>query len=157
MAEETIDLHGLSVDAAIQLFIERCNRLFRGGYRGKIAVVHGYGSGGQGGAIKDRLKGFLGRHADYFDAPGWDGGNPGATIIRQLKLLPADQAGGIHQQIIDFLQTPKTEAKILAKFHARSAAEIKGLIRDLGVRGVIHEVSKNGQKAWQSESEVSGS
>lgn len=152
MAGETIDLHGLSVDAAIRTLIDRCNHLFSGGYRGKITVVHGYGSGGQGGAIKGRLKGFLAKHPEYFDAPSWEGGNPGATIIRQLRLLPAEQAGGIRQQIIEFLQTAKTEAKILAKFHARPASEVKALIRELRGKGFIREVSKNGQKAWQSDS-----
>jgi hypothetical protein len=152
MPGETIDLHGLSVDVAMQTFIERCNQLFSGGYRGTIAVVHGYGSSGQGGAIKERLKSFLVKHADYFDAPAWDGGNPGVTAIRQLKLLPAEHAGGVHEQIIVFLQAPKTEAKILAKFHARPVAEIKGLLRELRGRGLICEINKSGQRAWQSVS-----
>ena len=82
----------------------------------------------------------------------WDGGNPGATIIRQFRLLPAEQAGGIRQQIIEFLRTAKTEAKIFAKFHARPASEVKALIHELRGKGLIRQVTKNGQKAWQSDS-----
>jgi len=144
-----IDLHGLTVDAALETFVEQCNRLFRGGYRGKIVVVHGYGSSGQGGAIKKRLTGFLAKHHDYFDSSVWDGGNPGVTTLRQLKALPVEKAGGIEQQLLAFLVVPKVEAKIFARFHSKSVAEVKELLRDLRQRGLIHEAVKNGQKAWQ--------
>lgn len=148
VALHTVDLHGFTVDDAIREFVRRCNTLFKGGYRGDIVVVHGYGSSGQGGAIKERLKGFLSRHADFFDAPAWNTGNPGATMLRQLKLLPAAKAGGMHQQILDFLVSAKTEPKILARFHSRPMKEIRAILQELRRDGLIAETQRNGQKAW---------
>lgn len=150
MASQQIDLHGLDVDEALKTFVSHCNKLFAGGYRGDVDVIHGYGSSGRGGVITSRLKGFLAGHAEYFALTEWAGGNPGVTTLRQLKLLPADKTGGIEQQVLYSLRTPKAEAKILARFHFRPAVEVRKILRDLRREGRIQEVTRNATKAWSA-------
>ena len=50
---------------------------------GSLDVVHGYGSTGEGGVIRGRLRGFLERHNDCLEfRPGENvDGNQGHTIV----------------------------------------------------------------------------
>lgn len=67
MSIPRIDLHGLTVPEAIAEYVGAHNRLMARGYRGKVEVIHGYGSSGEGGVIREKLRAFLAAHRDRFE------------------------------------------------------------------------------------------
>ena len=139
MRSRTIDLHGFTVDEAIATFVERYNALFAEGYRGRIEIVHGYGSSGRGGVIRHRVRSFLAAHRDRLKhlAEGDAIGNPGVTIVEAKGRMPVVQTTGsdLARAILAFCAMPKTEAKIVTKFVGRYGdpavrTEIRQLVSD---------------------------
>ncbi len=79
--EETLDLHGMTMDdaeKALRLFIENAHaRRLR-----KVLIIHGKGNHSEGGAVlRDMVHAFLekNRHAGETGTPGRDYGGRGAT------------------------------------------------------------------------------
>jgi len=136
----------------VKLFVAHANQLFRGGYRGWITVVHGYGSTGVGGTIKARLREFLVRHADTYEYLFNDGFNPGCTDVRILRELPAFGRRGtpLEDRLESFCESPKEESKIAAKFHRCKLAELRRLLARLHAEGRLAKVRTNGRTAWQA-------
>ena len=85
MSDETrsIDLHNFTVAEAIREFVRFYNACVRSGYRGRLEVIHGYGSSGSGGVIREELRKFLKAHAgDFWGVPYRESlRNPGVTIL----------------------------------------------------------------------------
>ncbi|MGB8260047.1 MAG: Smr/MutS family protein [Terracidiphilus sp.] len=77
----SIDLHQRTVRQAIADFIAFYNGCLRQGYRGRIDVIHGYGSSGTGGLIKAELRAFLEARATCFDRIVYEPGNPGMSAV----------------------------------------------------------------------------
>jgi hypothetical protein len=79
----SIDLHNCTVHEAIREFVRFYNACVRGGYHGRLEVIHGYGSSGSGGGIKQELRRYLKAHEDTFGAflAGESLRNPGVTIL----------------------------------------------------------------------------
>lgn len=79
---DQLDLHGLTVAEAVERFVEQYNGRVKRGQLGCWTVVHGYGSTGEGGAIRRRLRGLLNNHRDRLRYElGDDYGNPGWTWV----------------------------------------------------------------------------
>ncbi|HSP13148.1 MAG TPA: Smr/MutS family protein [Thermoanaerobaculia bacterium] len=134
-----IDLHGLTVAEAIRKFVASYNSFFESGYRGRIEVIHGYGSSGAGGVIRRKLRSFLAANADRFKrvVEGDSVGNPGVTIVEAKGRLPAGEAATpIEQAILTFCRTPKSENKILVKLIGRYG--------DPAIRAAIRQMVNNG-------------
>jgi DNA-nicking Smr family endonuclease len=91
MGDSEIDLHGLRVTEAIARLSEACNRRLRSGNAGPIRVVHGYGSSGRGGDLRNAVREYLDRHAERVEyVPGEKFfNNPGVTIVYPKHPLPA--------------------------------------------------------------------
>ena len=91
MGDFEIDLHGLRVTEAIARLSETCNRRLRSGNAGPIRVVHGYGSSGRGGDLRNAVREYLDRNADRIEyVPGEKFfNNPGVTIVYPKHPLPA--------------------------------------------------------------------
>lgn len=51
---DSLDLHGITVDEALEHFVEQYNLRVKGGHLGGWTIVHGYGSSGKGGAIRSK-------------------------------------------------------------------------------------------------------
>ncbi len=118
----SIDLHGLTVEEAIRKFVTSYNALFESGYRGRIEVIHGYGSSGEGGVIRRRLRSFLAANRARFQrvSEGDTHGNPGVTYVEAKGRLPAAAASTLLERaILEFCATPKSERRILVKFVGR--------------------------------------
>jgi len=150
MKPRRIDLHGLTVDDAIRTFVDRYNALFADGYRGRIEVIHGYGSSGEGGVIRTKLRSFLAAHRDRFKhlSEGDAIGNPGVTFIEAKGRLPQMRSAGSELEIaiLAFCSTPKTEAKILTKFVGRFGdPAIRTAIRQLTAEGLL-EATREGRE-----------
>jgi DNA-nicking Smr family endonuclease len=82
-ATRSIDLHNFTVAEALREFVRFYNASVRGGYRGRVEVIHGYGSNGTGGVIREELRRFLAAHEEIFGEflAGESLRNPGVTIV----------------------------------------------------------------------------
>jgi hypothetical protein len=135
-----IDLHGLTVEEAMKEFIEALNRA-----KEPLRVIHGHGSSGKGGVIRQRLRAFLEEHSDK--VTWFDTGNPGVTLVQKRKPIPTalDQLAA---DILEYCETARTEEKIAGAFRKHSPREIKNTIRRLKGSGLLREVLKSGHKTY---------
>ena len=87
----SIDLHKLTVAEAIREFVRFYNGCVRSGYRGRLEVIHGYGSSGSGGVIREELRRYLKAHEGIFGEflAGESLRNPGVTILYPRETLAA--------------------------------------------------------------------
>ncbi|MGC9158546.1 MAG: Smr/MutS family protein [Terracidiphilus sp.] len=125
----SIDLHNHTVPEALGEFARFYNDCVRSGYRGRIEVIHGYGSTGAGGAIRRELRRYLAAHVETFGQflPGDSLGNPGITIIYPQKLLPSAPNGPSGAPLLNpaqeairrFCDEAKSRERILAKLRGR--------------------------------------
>src|SRR5205085_10572402 len=93
-----LDLHGLTVDEALKVFVEFYNRRVHSSSREPLRIIHGYGSTEKGGKIRQKIRVFLEVCGDNLEwKPGEDiEGNLGVTIVYPRKILHAreDQLAG---------------------------------------------------------------
>jgi hypothetical protein len=143
-----LDLHGLTNDEAIRVFIERYNRHVQGS-REPLRIIHGWGSSGEGGKIRRKIREILTEATENLDwAPGEDvEGNLGVTIVYPRKALPARETH-LAEALLDFCSSPRTESKIAGEFRNHSASEIKQAIRALARQGRLREIVKGGHSTY---------
>ena len=96
----SVNLHSLTVAEAIREFVRFYNACVRSGYRGRLEVIHGYGSSGSGGVIREELRRYLKAHEEVFGEflAGESLRNPGVTILyprETLAAMPPGQGAGI--------------------------------------------------------------
>ena len=115
-ASDDLDLHGYTVAEGIERFVEQYNARVKRGQLGCWTIVHGYGSSGEGCAIREKLRAFLAQHSDkLLHEAGDTYGNPGWTWVYPKLRLP-DQRERLGIEIFNFCSTPKGEEKILREF-----------------------------------------
>jgi len=95
----SINLHNFTVAEAIREFVRFYNACVRSGYRGRLEVIHGYGSSGSGGVIREELRRYLKAHDEIFGEylAGESLRNPGVTILypgEKLAAMPMGMGGG---------------------------------------------------------------
>ena len=77
----TLDVHGMTSPEALRELAKIHEELRSHGYRGKLVVVHGYGSAGKGGVLRTKLRAWMDRQGlDYLQGE-ISGGNPGMTTV----------------------------------------------------------------------------
>lgn len=94
--EDEIDLHDFTVEQALHYFISFYNKQFERKNQEtkikmtKIKIIHGYGSSGFGGEIREQLRKYLENHSDYLKFIYGEkfSLNPGITIVYPHKPLP---------------------------------------------------------------------
>ena len=84
---------------ALREFVRFYNHCVRSGYRGRLEVIHGYGSTGGGGVIREELRRFLKAHEETFGEflAGESLRNPGVTILYprdSVATMPPGQIAG---------------------------------------------------------------
>ncbi len=142
-----IDLHNMTCNDAIRFFIIRYNEIFKSGYRGSIEVIHGYGSGGEGGVIKKRLRKFLLENKKYLkfsiDV------NPGATYVTPLKAIP-QVTKEISRDILEFCrENPKSMDKIKGNFFKKyTPKEILSAVKSLVKKGDLESFFKKNHQVY---------
>jgi DNA-nicking Smr family endonuclease len=79
----SVNLHSLTVAEAIREFVRFYNVCVQSGYRGRLEIIHGYGSSGSGGVIREELRRYLKAHEEIFGEflAGESLRNPGVTIL----------------------------------------------------------------------------
>src|ERR1035437_10621946 len=95
----SIDLHDFTVAEALREFVRFYNACVKSGYRGRIEVIHGYGSTGGGGGIREELRKYLKAHSGTFGEflAGERLRNPGVSVVyhtEQLAHLPQSLGRG---------------------------------------------------------------
>jgi len=71
------------VAEALREFVRFYNNCVRSSYRGRLEVIHGYGSMGGGGVIREELRKYLKAHSETYGEflAGESLRNPGVTIL----------------------------------------------------------------------------
>jgi hypothetical protein len=137
----------MTCDDAIRFFIKKYNEVFKNGYRGKIEVIHGYGSGGKGGVIKKRLRTFLTENKNslnfVIDA------NPGVTFVTPMKSIP-DMKNAISRDLLKFCKdSPKSMDKIKGNFFKKyTNKEIVSTVNSLSKKGELETLLKKNHKVY---------
>lgn len=147
-----IDLHGLLTAEAIDAFIGYYNDRVQRGDHSRILVIHGYGSTGEGGKIRARLRTFLAAHGECLSfEPGehLSGGNLGTTFVFPRKPLPS-ALDTLSSEILEFCRIPKTKSKIAGKFRAAGEAKIQMCLQALEKKKLLTVTNKGGYKIYST-------
>ncbi len=145
-----IDLHGLQAFEALQKFIEFYNRQIKSGNRSPINVIHGYGSTGEGGIIRKRLRNFLANHSDklkFIFGESIDFRNCGRTVVTPILPLPS-ATDILSQEILSFCDAPRTKTKISGKFRKYGEEQILKSIKSLEKSGFLFTFYKGKYKVF---------
>ena len=144
-----INLHSYTVTEAIDEFIEFYNKRVKQGNNSPIMVVHGYGSSGEGGKIRNKIRKLL---DDYSDSLTFSCGetidqNPGYTLIFPRKSLP-NSNDLLGNEIIKYCNNPKTLNTIAGEFRKHGDPQIKLTIKSLIRQRKIKTVQKGKNKCY---------
>ena len=95
----SIDLHNFTVAEALREFVRFYNNCVRDGFRGRLEVIHGYGSTGGGGVIREELRKYLKAYSEIFGEflAGESLRNPGVTILyprESMAMMPPGPIAG---------------------------------------------------------------
>lgn len=138
-----IDLHGLGVKEALDAFVRYYNAQLARGDRSEIEVVHGYGSSGEGGIIRKRLRLLLEANKKKLEFRESERTtmNPGATFVYPYFPLPtaADQ---LQADILEYCQSARTESKIVGKFRNAGDKQVKDALQSLVKEGLLRRFTK---------------
>lgn len=136
-----IDLHDKNVNEAINYFMQKYNEHLSNGFKSQITVIHGYGSSGVGGKIKNRFKELSEAYRGYFKVSYTS--NLGITLVQPKKPLPVSNFL-FEKELLEFCsETPKSISKIQNKFFKNhDNSEIKKTINNLIKKGALNEVLK---------------
>ena len=147
---DEIDLHGYTIAEALSAFISFYNTRVARGNTSHFTVIHGYGSSGNGGQIRDRLRKYLGRFPDCveFVSGAQFSGNPGITLVAPKKMLPSEEEG-LAGEILSFCNVGKSEGKILGKFRRYGETEVKSQLQALERQGSLRTYFKGRYKYYQ--------
>ena len=114
-----LDLHGCTWQEALEEFEAECKRVLdqSGGVPAAIRAIHGYGSEGKGGVIRDRLRAFCNRFGDCLEyTRGEDiDGNKGMTDIRVLKPPPV-ALERLGERVLEYCRNGRTKSEIEGRF-----------------------------------------
>ena len=154
MATYELDLHGHTWRESLQEFISVYNEAVNNGgelSRIEITVIHGYGSTGEGGVLRNRLRGFLRRFGDCLDfTPGEEiDGNQGCTIVKPVSLLP-DMNDLLAEQIFDYCERQRSRSKVIGRFRRHGQPKVMQAIRDLEKQGRLERRNKRGMVVYQA-------
>ena len=152
--DATLDVHGLTWSQARETFVERYNEAVRDAGTGvarRLDVVHGYGSTGEGGVIRRRLRKLLERSEAYLEFTLGESldSNPGHTVVAPLKPLPArDQE--LAELVRDYCDRPRTLSKITGKFRRFGAPDVGAAISALERQGRLRAVMRGSVKQYRA-------
>lgn len=148
-----IDLHGLTQIEAVEALVKYYNRQVKNGDRSRIDVIHGYGSSGEGGALRVRIRSFLARHPECLRfelGENFPPLNPGKTLVFPLCPLP-DVLDLLGEEILEYCVTAKTISKISGKFRRHGDARIQASLKNLEKQGAITTFFKGQYRHYQTK------
>ena len=134
-----LDTHGKTWIEAKADFIEAYNNICSQYGLETLDVVHGYGSTGQGGVIRQRLRAYLDRypaHLTYKTGEDVDG-NTGHTTVTPVKPLPSLE-NQLAEEVWDYCSGPRTVIKIMGKFRRHGDPKVRHAIDELVSQHRLH-------------------
>ncbi len=155
MTSQELDLHGHTWNEAKNAFFHLYNDNFDANGQPLVTtidIIHGYGSTGEGGTIRTRLRRFLDRQKDCLEfLPGEDvDGNQGHTLVAPSKPLPKDE-DVLLEDIVDYCERPRTPEKIAGEFARRAdSLTIKQAMNKLQREGRLKKVVKNHRTMYEA-------
>ncbi|HVU10231.1 MAG TPA: Smr/MutS family protein [Phototrophicaceae bacterium] len=129
---DKLDLHAYPLGEALETFLDEYNRRVRAGKLHRFTVIHGYGSTGRGGKIRQALRLLLAQYPECVSFSDTLDGNDGATIIHPKRLLPTF-AEYKSAEILAYCRQPRPISKIHHEFAVYGAKPITKAV-DLLVR-----------------------
>ncbi|MDD3000388.1 MAG: Smr/MutS family protein [Candidatus Riflebacteria bacterium] len=147
-----IDLHGLTWVEAVETFVSFYNNRVKNGNKSEIVVIHGYGSSGKGGVLRERFRSFFTRNynsLDYMSGENHFSKNPGQTIVYPKKPL-LELSEMLSEEILNFCIVPKSVSKICGKFRRHGDAKVLLAIRELERSKALEVISKGALKQYKS-------
>ena len=148
-----LDLHNYKWSDAIQEFIRVHNDAVETNQEWgspQIIVIHGYGSSGEGGVIRHRIRKYLRRFPNSVDfTPGEEAmDNQGCTVVRPLAKLPGS-LDMLEDQIAEYCEQPRTKNAIAGKFRRHGDRRVSDAIQTLMQRGNLRKTQKNNRPAYE--------
>lgn len=155
-SDRTLDLHGQTWREALPDFIAFYNEAIEqaaGGPVSALDIIHGYGSTGNGGALRTRLRHFLVAHAaqgrlEFTPGENIDA-NPGHTVVTPMQPLPA-----AHEMLVEeiwaYCARPRALSKISGKFRRHGEPAVRAAIDTLVRQRRLRPVAKGNRKAFQA-------
>ena len=149
-----IDLHDRTWLEAREEFIAFYNHVLEeaGDSSGvQLSVIHGYGSTGEGGVLRKRLRGFLQRFDDRLEfVPGEHlDGNLGHTVVAPLQRLP-DRDGLLADEIWSYCERPRSKSKVIGKFRRSGTPKVIQAVRSLEKQGRLRRLSGRGEVMYEA-------
>ena len=147
-----IDLHGYTQIEAIEAFVKFYNACVKNRDWRRIEIIHGYGSSGEGGALRRRIRSFLAAHAGCLRFEAGENispANPGVTMVFPDKPLP-DSIDLLAEEILEFCATARTISKISGKFRRHGDSRIQASVRQLEKSGALKSFYKGQYRHYQA-------
>ena len=149
-----IDLHGLTWKEARKVFEEAYSDAFcsAGNPIGdQVQVIHGYGSTGEGGVLRKRLRSFCQRLEDHLEITTGEeiDGNQGVTIVTPKKLLPAAEEM-LAEDVWDYCVRRRARSKIMRKFRRHGDPLVLRAIRSLEGQRRLKKHRERGRAMYES-------
>ncbi len=143
MQHLSLDLHGRTWREALEEFTALYNTALESTVDSGVAtitVVHGYGSTGEGGVIRTRLRAFLQRCGDRLEFTAGEDldDNPGCTVVMPRKTIP-DSLDLLAEQIWEYCTTPKSKSKVTRRFRRHGEPKVLQAVKLLESQGRLHK------------------
>ena len=124
-------------------FVLFYNAQFNQSRPAEFEVVHGYGSSGEGGEIRKRLRKFLNANAKklLWRKGEHTTGNPGVTFVTPLQPLPT-AADALEEEILQYCEIARSEAKIIGKFRNAGQQKVKAALKRMVKTGALRRFQK---------------
>ena len=147
-----IDLHHHTVTQALELFVRFYNSQLSRGDRSTIEVVHGYGSTGEGGEIRKRLRLMLERnkHKLSYEFGDHKTGNPGVTFVKPFQALPT-ASDALQAEILAYCVTGRAERKIIGEFRNYGQKKVKTILKQMVKNGTLRKFQKGAYTYYQAK------
>ena len=149
-----IDLHGHTWSEALQQFIRVYNEAVETTTELetlRIVVIHGYGSSGEGGIIRHRIRAFLRRFPESVEfAPGEETmDNRGCTVVKPFAKLP-DSHDMLEEKITEYCEQPRTKNAIAGRFRRHGDRRVSNTIQTLVQQRRLCRTRKNKHLAFKA-------
>lgn len=145
---EELDLHGFSKVHAMEVIINSYNEASSQGTCSTMKIIHGYGSSGKGGAIKQALRKTLDKNNIAYRTGESLSSNPGYTVVFCENRIP-DLETNISRRILKYCKAPKTKSKIAGKFRCFGWPKINGVITMLLNSRCLKENVRGKEKVYE--------
>ena len=154
MGHYEIDLHGLTWKESLRTFIEAYNDAFDNAGEPigvQVRIIHGYGSTGEGGVLRSRLRSFCRRFGDYLEVTAGEeiDGNRGCTVVSPMRRLP-DVQDLLAEQIQDYCKRPRSRSKVFGRFRRYGQPHVLQAIRSLEKQGRLRRHNKRGLVMYEA-------